>query len=50
MVRVISIELNGQKILKKITGEYLMPYKRKATKPKRKKTTTSKRTRKYGGY
>ena len=48
MVRAISIELSGPKILKKVIGEYLMA--RKSSKPKKKKTTTSKQKRKYGGY
>jgi len=48
MVRAISIELSGLKILKKVIGEYLMA--KKPSKPKRKKTTTSKQQRKYGGY
>lgn len=48
MARVTTIGLNGLKILKKVIGEYLMA--KKPSKPKRKKTTTSKQQRKYGGY
>jgi len=46
MVRAISIELSGPKILKKVIGEYLMA--RKSSKPKKKKTPTSKQKRKWG--